>query len=517
MAGLQTTGRYSSFGLMLLAMLHSVPCFQLSAMPSVYSGIHPEVHFTPVKGWMNDPNGLVYYDGEYHLFFQSCEDKRSGPRSWGHAVSKNLFAWQQLEDALVPSGGRDVWSGSIVIDDKNSSGLHRAGYGPPMVALYTNHSEKFPTEQTLAVSHDKGRTWLQPGQPVIPHFESESRRDARDPKVQWHEPSKQWIMVLYVEKGVVLLYCSTDLHSWHVLQEIEFDDGYETPDFFELHVESESPHVTYWILMMADGSYQIGTFDGKQFVATSSIHKAEYGIGYASTTFTNEPNGHRVQMAWMRPLGRQLQLFDDVPFLSILTTPMELVLVRDDSLGLYIRRQPVQQLATLRQTPLLQFEGATQLDVSISEDQVGLKSQFSKACGLDVIIEAFIPLGGSLALSLQSGRHQSKNHGVRVNLARSEGDKKTAVLQALAEEKAEMRVRVLQGELVTMRLVVDWGTLEIFDSAGQNSMALYALDLAILTDKKHCSPQFVELVEVQPNRNQTMPQVQRMEVYQLQA
>lgn len=165
-----------------------------AADPDYYNEDHrPKYHFTPEANWMNDPNGMVYYAGEYHLFYQYHPyGLRWGPMHWGHAVSKDLVKWEHLPVALYPDEKGTIFSGSAVADRHNTTGF-QTGTEKPLVAIYTQ-DRSGEQVQSIAYSNDKGRTWTQySGNPVIPN---PGKRDFRDPKVIWHEQTKKWVMLL---------------------------------------------------------------------------------------------------------------------------------------------------------------------------------------------------------------------------------------------------------------------------------------------------------------------------------
>src|SRR5882762_7364686 len=173
----------------------------------------PQFHFTPATNWMNDPNGLVFYDGEYHLFYQyNPFGDKWGHMSWGHAISRDLIHWQHLPVALAEENGVMIFSGSAVVDWKNTSGFGQNGK-PPLVAIYTGHYTTKPLQnQQIACSNDRGRTWTKfSGNPVLDIGE----KDFRDPKVFWHEPSQRWVMVAaWPVHRKVRFYASPDLKQW---------------------------------------------------------------------------------------------------------------------------------------------------------------------------------------------------------------------------------------------------------------------------------------------------------------
>ena len=184
---------------------------EIAGQDSLYrESNRPQVHYTQRRGWNNDPNGLIYYDGEYHLFYQHNPFEREWENMhWGHAVSRDLIHWTELQEALYPDEHGTMFSGSAVIDYKNTSGFGKKGV-PPMVAIYTAASSDRQV-QCIAYSLDKGRTWTKyADNPVIDSKEKWNSQDTRDPKVFWHEPIKKWVMVLNERDGHSI-YHSDDL------------------------------------------------------------------------------------------------------------------------------------------------------------------------------------------------------------------------------------------------------------------------------------------------------------------
>lgn len=302
-----------------------------------------QFHFSPRRGWNNDPNGLVYYKGEYHLFFQHNPYGRQwGNMHWGHAVSKDLVDWEELDIALYPDQSGPMFSGGAVVDKENTSGLGTKEH-PPMVLFFTGAKT---WEQGLAWSTD-GRDFQKLG-PVVPQL----NKDDRDPKVIWHEPSRKWVMVLYVEQdnghyGIQFL-SSPDLKKWtktSVFEGGKGDDRYlfECPEFFELPVEG-SRGESRWILTGADSQYAIGTFDGETFTPEAERLNGQRGRGfYAAQTFSNEPKGRRIEIGWWRTHTDK----EGMPFNQSMSIPMELKLEKRPA-GLRLTRTPVKELKSLR-------------------------------------------------------------------------------------------------------------------------------------------------------------------------
>ena len=254
-----------------------------AAVPGVsYQELYrPQFHFTPAKNWMNDPNGLVYYKGEYHLFYQHNPfGDQWGHMSWGHAVSRDLVHWEHLPVAIPEEGSEMIFSGSAVVDHRNTTGFGTRR-NPPMVAIYTS---AYPDdqEQSLAYSTDRGRTWTKyAGNPVL----DDADREFRDPKVFWYEPDDEWRMV--VVKAVqrkVAIYRSKDLKAWEHLSDFGPANAvggvWECPDLFPLRVDG-NPRKTKWVMLVslnpgaiAGGSgmqYFVGDFDGTTFRADNIV------------------------------------------------------------------------------------------------------------------------------------------------------------------------------------------------------------------------------------------------------
>lgn len=309
--------------------------------PSGYDEpLRPQFHFTAKKNWLNDPNGLVSYDGEYHLFLQHNPEKPDwGPMHWGHAVSTDLVHWKELPIALYPDELGTCWSGSGIVDRANTSGL-KSGDEDPILLFYTAAAGEKPASQCLAYSNDRGRTFTKySANPILPHIVATNR----DPKVIWHEPTKRWVMALFKDGNTYALFSSTDLKSWTHLHDLEFPGCGECPDLFELPVDDNPKH-RKWVFVGGDGSYLLGSFDGKEFNRESGPHRADYGTNYYATqTFSNIPerDGRRIQMAWMRG-----GTYPGMPFNQQMNFPTELSL-RTFPAGIRLCRVPVREIASL--------------------------------------------------------------------------------------------------------------------------------------------------------------------------
>jgi fructan beta-fructosidase len=274
-----------------------------------------QIHFSPKTGWMNDPNGLIYYLGEYHMFFQFYPDSTVwGPMHWGHAVSKDLVHWKQEAIALFPDSIGYIFSGSAVTDNNRTSGFGQPGK-TPLIAIYTQHDpagEKAKTNmyqnQSIAYSLDAGKNWTKyKGNPVL---KSPGLADFRDPKLIWYPDHKKWILTLAAGDRI-MFYSSTDIKSWHKESEFGATIGahggvWECPDLIPFVVDGKK----IWLLIVnmnpggkqggSGTQYFTGQFDGHSFIPTDTITRwADYGPdNYAGVTFSNTGN-RKIFLGWM--------------------------------------------------------------------------------------------------------------------------------------------------------------------------------------------------------------------------
>ncbi|WP_342042682.1 glycoside hydrolase family 32 protein [Bacillus sp. OTU2372] len=300
----------------------------------------PQLHFSPKENWMNDPNGLVYYKGEYHLLYQYHPHSMVwGPMHWGHAVSKDLLHWEELPIALYPDELGQIFSGSAVVDTQNTSGL-KTSDEDVMVAIFTHHGED-NEKQSIAYSNDRGRTWVKyEGNPVIPN---PGQKDFRDPKVFWHEESEKWVMSL-ASGDCIRFYGSPNLIDWELLSAFGSEYGahggvWECPDLIQLPVEGEDQKK--WILIVSinpggpnGGSvvqYFVGEFDGVEFVCDDRpevVKWADFGRDlYAAVTWSNFPEP--IWIGWMSNWQYANQVPSE-PFRSAMSIPRKLGLRRVD-------------------------------------------------------------------------------------------------------------------------------------------------------------------------------------------
>ncbi len=319
--------------------------------PLYQEALRPQFHFTarywtdyrlnPDKhqeGWINDVNGLVYLNGEYHFFAQrwwSC---------WLHAVSTDLIHWEELPPAFGKDESGGTQSGGAVVDYENCSGL-ATGSAPVMIAFWSGTDN---VSQCISYSNDYGRSWVKYAKnPVLSH-------PHRDPKVFWYAPEKKWIMVLYGPPDrSYLFFSSTNLLDWTKIG-APLPDMYECPDMFELPVDGDTRRKK-WVIVNGNGCYVTGEFDGTHFTAETPKARGDFGRNfYATMTWNGMPKDdpRRIQLAWMKG-----GTYPDMPFNQQITFPCELTL-RALPEGLRLCRYPVREIELLRSGSPVLRDGA---------------------------------------------------------------------------------------------------------------------------------------------------------------
>lgn len=300
----------------------------------------PQFHFTAKKNWLNDPNGLVYYKGEYHLFFQHNPSGIDwGNIVWGHAVSLDMINWKQLANAIEPDELGMIFSGSGVVDWNNTAGF-QSSKERAMVNIYTSAGKPFT--QSIAYSNDRGRTWTKyEKNPVLGHIAGKNR----DPKVIWHASSKRWVMALYLDANDYALFSSPNLKEWTRLCDIQLPGSSECPDIFELPVDGNAEK-TKWVFWGANGNYIMGTFDDLNFWRESDVIQSDWGANfYAAQTWSDIPDsdGRRLQIAWMSG-GK----YPDMPFNQQMSFPCQLTLQTTPE-GIRLYRRPIKEIENIHQ------------------------------------------------------------------------------------------------------------------------------------------------------------------------
>lgn len=311
--------------------------------------LRPQFHFSSKRGWINDPNGLVYYDGTWHLFYQHNpynwdHSRNDYNKTWGHAVSTDLVHWEELPAAVHPDHLGPIYSGSAVIDFNNTTGF-QTGEHPPMVCVYTSAGGRSPwsiTEkftQSISYSTDGGKTFIvYEGNPVQDNLDYINR----DPKAIWHEPSKQWVIVLHFNDRAMEFFTSKDLIKWEWQSEFESRYLIDCPELFELPVDGDEGNKK-WVLYGGPAYYYVGEFDGKKFTAQTEVNQFNFGNAfYASQTFSDVPDsdGRRVQIGW------GLTPAPEMPFNQSLLFPVKLTLHSTDD-GIKMFAYPVEEIKSL--------------------------------------------------------------------------------------------------------------------------------------------------------------------------
>lgn len=332
----------------------------------------PQFHFTTRRGWINDPNGLIFYDGEYHLFYQHNPYEREWENMhWGHAISRDLVHWEELNDALYPDALGTMFSGSAVIDYENTSGFG-SKKNPAMVVAYTASSANRQV-QCIAYSLDRGRTFTKyEKNPVVDSKEKWNSVDTRDPRLFWYAPGNHWVMVLNERDGHSI-YTSADLKEWTYQSHVT--GFWECPELIELPVDGDKTR-TKWVMYGASGTYMIGSFDGKRFTPEGGKYCYTTGSIYAAQTINNIPasDGRRIQIGW----GRISH--PDMPFNGMMLLPTELTLQTTKE-GIRLVNRPVKEVETLCHPVkawqnLTSDEANSQLKEFYSADRLRIRTTF---------------------------------------------------------------------------------------------------------------------------------------------
>ncbi|MFC4213420.1 glycoside hydrolase family 32 protein [Pedobacter lithocola] len=455
--------------LMIFIMLLGLNTNKLSAQD-----FRPKFHFSPKAHWMNDPNGMIYHNGIYHLFYQYYpNDTKWGPMHWGHATSKDLFNWKEKPIALYPDSLGMIFSGSAVVDENNTAGFGKNA----MVAIFTHHNAEiekaktgFYEYQSIAYSTDNGDTWTKyKGNPVLPN---PGITDFRDPKVMWFEKDKKWIMTL-ATKDRVTFYSSTNLKEWK--KESEFGNNigahggvWECPDLFPLEVNGE----TKWVLLVSinpggpnGGSatqYFTGSFNGETFIPDSDRQKwVDYGTdNYAGITWSNTGK-RKIFIGWMN----NWQYADLVPtkeWRGATTLPRELGLtkVKDE---FYLTSTPVKEMLALikpvGKTKIL----STEKNLNLSETVKSLKGCFKLSLTFDASESFSINLSNNKGEKLIVGYDKLGNYFI---------DRTKAGISNFEKGFARKHIapRISKSKVGKITIVLDAASLELFADEGLTSM-----------------------------------------------
>ncbi|HWQ15875.1 MAG TPA: glycoside hydrolase family 32 protein [Roseiflexaceae bacterium] len=432
----------------------------------------PRLHFTPPAGWINDPNGLIYHDGEYHLFYQHHPYSLGwGPMHWGHAVSRDLVHWEHLPIALAPDELGAIFSGSAVIDHHNTAGF---GAGA-MVAIFT-HDAPARQVQSLAYSTDRGRTWTKyAGNPVL--APPDAPRDFRDPRVLWYEGTgrSHWVMLLAVGHEI-WIYTSPDLKAWTKASTFGANYGahggvWECPELISLPVDGNLPR--RWVLVVGvqqgapgGGSgtqYFVGSFDGTTFTCDDPPEKvrwADHGADfYAAQAWASAPGDRTIWLAWMSNWAYARET-PATTWHGMMTIPRELELASGPD-GLVLVQRPVRELAACRGTPFGR-SGRALLPGAVSLDEVR-----GEALELIATFRAEGATASSFGLRVRVGVGEAariRYDAVRRELALERGGTAFRIPSFIGPQVAPLAPR---DGLVTLHVLVDTASVEVFADGGR--------------------------------------------------
>jgi sucrose-6-phosphate hydrolase SacC (GH32 family) len=414
-----------------------------------HESLRPQFHFSSKRGWISDTNGLVYYDGEYHLYYQHNpygwdHSRNDYNKTWGHAVSTDLVHWTELPDVIHPNHLGSIYSGSAVMDEDNTTGF-QTSKEKPIVAVYTSAggrtpwSEGKPFSQSIAYSNNRGHTFIPyEGNPVLPNIEYINR----DPRVIWHDPTSQWVIVLHFHGRAMTFFTSDDLKTWKKQSEFESPYLIDCPELFQLAVDGNENNKK-WIIHGGSGAYYVGDFDGKKFKPETEITQYNYGnCFYASQTFSNIPEGRRIQLAWGTiPM-------EDMPFNQQLLFPVELTLRTTDE-GLRMFAYPVKEIESIY------AKEYTRSDIDLTPGQ----SILSEVKGELFDIDAEFEVSNAEAFGFWINGYSIEYHSDKNELF-CDGEK--SKLEPI-------------GRKVRLRILVDRVSIEIFANDGLVYMPIRAL------------------------------------------
>ena len=467
--------------LVILVMVSSTITSAQIKSPSLHFSkeqYRPQFHFSPKTSWMNDPNGMIYYKGVYHLFFQYYPDSTVwGPMHWGHATSKNLIHWQEQPVALYPDSLGYIFSGSAVLDRNNTSGFGKNGKAP-LVAIFTHHDPVAAKEgkidyqvQSLAYSLDNGKTWTKyKGNPVL---KNPGIIDFRDPKVMWYEQGKKWIMTLAI-KDHIGFYSSSNLKDWKEESKFGKELGahggvWECPDLLTFNHNGKN----VWVLIVnlnpggpnggSATQYFVGDFNGKEFIATHTDTRwLDYGPDeYAGVTWSNTGN-RNIFYGWMS----NWLYGQEVPtkrWRSAMTIPRDLSLQQVGS-EIYVASTPAAEMKQIQ-------KGGTWWAGLRTEKPILLKNlanEYGTPCridlSLDQIAEYSLRFSNNEGEELVVGYDKNKN---QFFVDRTKSGKVDFHKEFAAKHVAP---RIATGEKTNMTLIVDVSSIELFADNGLTVM-----------------------------------------------
>jgi len=435
-----------------------------------YAGEYrPLAHFTANRGWINDPNGLIFYKDRYFMFFQHNPTATTWENMhWGLAVSRDLMHWQERGDVIFPDENGTIFSGSGLVDTRNTSGLQQ-GSEPPLLFFYTSAGNFSKTSagkrftQRLVYSLDGGETFIKYPKPLIEHIVNENR----DPKVIYYEPENCYIMALFLDEHEFALFRSDNLLDWCETQRLQLPSDAECPDFYELRTPDGG---SKWVFSAASDRYYIGSFDGRHFTPESEELRLNYGsVSYAAQSWSGLLNGRRVRTAFVN------SVIPYEPFGCCMDIPQEMSLKNING-ALRLCAEPVAELASLY-AKAAHFE-----DLPLTLDKAFRYEVGSRACDISFTI----PADKSFSLSL---------FGLALNY--------DASTKKLICAGSEATVQGISG-LVELRILFDTMCAELFADGGSvfmgikylqdknlNTLSLWAEETLAKVDIAEISPWYI--------------------------
>jgi fructan beta-fructosidase len=470
----------------------------------------PQLHFSPKEHWMNDPNGMVYNEGIYHLFFQYYPGASVwGPMHWGHATSTDLVHWEEQPIALYPDSLGYIFSGSAVLDKNNTSGFGKNGKAP-LVAIYTNHDttgeragrDNFQT-QSIAYSLDNGKTWTKyVGNPVV---KNPGIKDFRDPKVSWNEATKKWIMTL-ATKDRITFFSSPNLKDW--AKESEFGEKlgahggvWECPDLFPLDDNGKK----VWVLIVninpggpnggSATQYFTGNFDGHQFTPDDTTTKwLDYGPDeYAGVTWSNTGN-RRIFLGWMSNWD-YANIVPTQKWRSATTIPRDLGITNINN-QLLVTSQPVKELNRIA-TPAVTLNNVQVTDYKVTQTSK-LQTPYRLFLTAETIKDFSITFSNESGEQLVVGYDKAAN---QYYIDRTKAGESSFKQRFAAKAVAP---RFAQGNTMELTLIMDKASVELFADGGLTIMTAVFFPKDLLNQMHIQSPDKLTLKTLQVSSIQSI-------------
>ena len=455
----------------------------------------PQYHFSAPQGWINDPNGLIYANGEYHLFYQHNPFANVwGHMSWGHAVSKDLLHWEDLPVAIPEFTNADsisktaIFSGSAILDKGNKSGLCPNGTADCMVAIYTGNVTKGETQtaqyQNMAYSADKGRTWTQYAKNPIVDIGS---KEFRDPSVFWYEPQQKWVMAtVKAKEHRVALYDSKDLKTWQLISNFgpvgDTSKVWECPSLLTVPIENE-PNKRKWVLFISSGhpqegyvgmQYFVGDFDGTKFTLDNENPKplspmvglkyagsvVDWGKDYyAAIPFNNLPDTQKnpLMIGWINNWAYANKV-PTHPFRGAMSLPRQITLRRTDA-GLELVQQPIADVTTLRGTK------TEQQNLKLTNESRTLEKSLANVYELEVDIKP----GMAQTVGIRLAKNGDEETSIRYTNGKLELDRTKSGQVNFSDKFSSVETAPLQPQngIIKLRIFVDKSIVTIFANNGE--------------------------------------------------